>query len=1105
MAQLIRDGRKALAEYDFEAARAHLTEAFDGSGGGVEEGRALLELLVDHLAAFDEALALEPDLSRAARSDPEIRCRLAVAAAQRGDEARALALLEGLADRHAAEALMILARKALDQERFTEASTLLARARRLNASHPELLLLAKDLELLRAVDRLPAEEELERIAADNDDAATKAQAERVLNRWPDSALARRLLHEVQARMRQKEAAALLAEGIRALERQDWAAAARLFRQAEALGAAGAAEKAANAELQERRRREQLQVEQVVAELQKAPEAALLSYLSLEAALRGEVRRRTALPELAWLESLQPHVGPHQAKPAVAAASALARAEDRLAKDPEAALALLAPHERWVQKVRRARELHATASAAIHEQQRRTAEERLDEAREAIRQGNVEHGQRLLAAVPTGLLSPGTREEAEALARRLSSEEEARRRSSHVDELLAAGACFEALEWVNAALDQASTAERGAWEDHRTNAVQAATRAMKVRQLTWEGAAPSSLMNVLEDGSRQEVALPVLSLAGDRLYLVTAYSDWIFVYVLDVERQGVCKLVSLRPPEQMQHLHAHVTAEALWIIGSKGAVLQLSLEDWRVLRWRGAQGLVAPGEVVERSLLVPGSRFLWMDVRRDRLESLRIFDLARGGRLHRELGSVKHLSLVLTTPEPCVLASDFDEGARVHAAHGVQLVSLPQGMDVERLEIHPARKGYLALVRIEDNPVQLTEVTPEGRKGGARSVAEALTEAPHVLAVSLQSRCAYLAFIGGEKSWLHGYRFEAAPEELFRVESHGMSFLAQDLQSRQVLYVAKAGEGVQCVPLGAGAPQVQLEPEPRFEGLPAIDRYFICGPALQDNKASDIARSIREQPNEEARARRAERVRESSAPDAASLISTSQWLRVMDQERQADAFLAFARVHHPEHPLVDLEDATVCVFRGQWAEALAFLERLSPPKLEDHLIEHFHHMRGVALFELGRLEEARAAFCAEPERAALCNRKAWLDIVDWHRGVVAGRSEECLVWQILDAIKAGDAAIARGDWAGARQVLDCWPVWRLTEVQSMARLALAFLAEDGGDEPFQFRKALALAGFLDRAEHQAKWPWSSLPVLERGWSRARIGEVAAQARAWLERR
>lgn len=1104
LAQLIRNGRQALAEYDFEAARAHLTEAFDGSGGGVEEGRALLELLVDHLAAFDEALALEPDLSRAARSDPEIRCRLAVAAAQRGEEARALALLEGLAERHAADALTILARKALDQERFTEASALLARARRLSSSHPELLLLAQDLELLRAVDRLPAEEELERIAANHDDAATKAEAERVLGRWPGSALARRLLHEVQARARQTEAAALLAEGARALERQDCAGAARLFWQAEALGAAGAAEKAADAELQERKRQERLQVEQVVAELQKAPEAALLSYLSLEAALRGEVRRRAALPVLAWLEALQPHVGPHHAKPAVAAALALARAEARLAEDPEAALALLAPHERWVQKVRRARELHAAVGAAVHAQQRRAAQERLDEAREAIRQGSVEHGQRLLAAVPTGLLSPGAREEAEALARRLSSEEAARRRSRHVGELLAAGACFEALEWVNAELDQASAAERGAWEEHRAKAVQAATRAMQVRELAWEGAAPPSLVAVVEERSRQEFAPPVVSPAGDRLYLAKVYSDWLFVYVLEVERQAVCRLVSLRTPERMEYIYAHVTAEALWVVGSDGAVLQLSLDGWQVLRWRGSQGLFSPGEIAEHAMIVPGTRFLWIAGRRDRSEFIRIFDLARGGRLHREIGSVGHFSLVLATPEPCVLASDFSEGARVHAPHGVQLLSLPQGMDIETLEVHPARKGYLALVRIEEEPIQLTELTPEGRKAGALSVAEALTEAPHALVVSARSRCAYLTFIGEDKSWLYGYRLEAAPEELFQIESHAMSFLARDLQRRHVVYVAKAGEGVQCLPLGAGAPQLAIEPEARFEGLPSVDRYFICGPAMRDSTGSEIARTIKEQPNDEARARKAEWVRETCASSVATLISTSQWLRVMEKEPEADAFLAFARDKHPGHPLVELEDAAVCVIRAQWAEALAFLERVSPSELEDHLIEHFYHLRGIALFRLGRLEEARAAFCAEPDLSMLCNRKAWLDIVIWHQDGAVRGSEQCLVWQVLDSIKAGDAALERGDGVSARQVLDCWPVWRLMEVQSMARLAAAFLTEDGGDERFQFRKALALAGFLDRADHQARWPWSTLPMLERGWSGSRIAEVATQARAWLER-
>ena len=80
----LASGEAALAAYDYPAAESGFRAALAGSGGAVGPARALLALLVDHLAADEEAMALGVDLPPASRSDPRVAGMLLVAAARAG-------------------------------------------------------------------------------------------------------------------------------------------------------------------------------------------------------------------------------------------------------------------------------------------------------------------------------------------------------------------------------------------------------------------------------------------------------------------------------------------------------------------------------------------------------------------------------------------------------------------------------------------------------------------------------------------------------------------------------------------------------------------------------------------------------------------------------------------------------------------------------------------------------------------------------------------------------------------------------------------------------------------------------------------------------------
>ena len=105
---LLRLGREALEVYEYEDAQRYLEQAFDLSGGEARAAGLLLELLVDYLAADEEALALHLRLSRKASRSRNVRTLLGIAAARSGEQELCEELLEDLEGERVAQAWTML-------------------------------------------------------------------------------------------------------------------------------------------------------------------------------------------------------------------------------------------------------------------------------------------------------------------------------------------------------------------------------------------------------------------------------------------------------------------------------------------------------------------------------------------------------------------------------------------------------------------------------------------------------------------------------------------------------------------------------------------------------------------------------------------------------------------------------------------------------------------------------------------------------------------------------------------------------------------------------------------------------------------------------------
>jgi hypothetical protein len=161
------------------------------------------------------------------------------------------------------------------------------------------------------------------------------------------------------------------------------------------------------------------------------------------------------------------------------------------------------------------------------------------------------------------------------------------------------------------------------------------------------------------------------------------------------------------------------------------------------------------------------------------------------------------------------------------------------------------------------------------------------------------------------------------------------------------------------------------------------------------------------------------------------------------------------------------------------------------------------MRGVALYQLGRVDEADATFVAglgrERER---CDLEPLIALTSTLEGVApADRSP---IRRLRAAIADTVQALANGDVQAALAAIDVPVVWRARELNTLAYLADAWLrvVEDQEvDAATVFRARLAFARYLQcwsaEGEAQRVVPW-----IEGTWEPADVEMLAFRAAKWL---
>lgn len=1101
----LAEGEQALAEYDFDAARACFEGALGDPRLGVRAARKLLSLLVDQLAADEDAVALEEALSASEAGDPEVRELLALAAARCSLPERALVLLKGLETPRAAEALAVLARQALGEGDLDEAARRLALAKERDAALPVLSELERALDKARAESRKPLEEAALRAWERGDRQLARLEAQQVLVRWPDSAAARQVLRKADDADRVDRVRRLLAEAVEAALTARFDDAAARLREAASLGEPGLEGRIAQADQAAQAARDEAAV-RATGELfsgQDRPRA-IEAFLALEPRLRDRLRERDRAA--AWAEALC--AAGAKTRPATQAALALDEAHRAAAAEgPQRALDLAAPYLRVLEQIDPGRSALESWRAQLSEAKRTAAEEALGACEAALAAGDLFEARRQFDRLDASALSPGRRPAVQDAQSRLSAalrrHDLAARAASHE----AHGDLFDALD----CLDELARLEpEGGWSGRASELRARMRREWRFRSESVDLRLPSTEFWL---DPYVENPLECLSLDGLAL-LATNFGRWVFARFVDLRSGRVVRQAALRTPIPLGGADVVVEQAGAWLVG-EGAALRVSC-DFEPLRFKDLGGLLPSGELVERVVAVPGTGLLWVGSRERAAatEALSVVD-ARQWRTVRRLGEQLGVAHLPTEGEPRVVCTGFRDGATLFTARGTSASTIPplERWRVHAVAEHPSGEGLVAVVSDPTEENRELKVVPAMSAGADRERPVELPgselEESVRLATSRSARTSFVLFQGEEGRTLlaleasgHGLR------ERYVIPAPPDAQLVQDATGLKVALLVGGAEGLCAVELGASEP-VLPPPRPALvRGVAPTDPAFWgCSPKSV-RRAHELALTAQmTSMDDDTLAAHASRYRQAHADDPEALLAFVPALpaRLGSLEEKRKTFEHAFR-HHPKNAEVAVRWAEHLLSDGQVSQARAALEDL--PSVPVELARHHAHLLGSARLRSGDRGAALAAWRQGLAFEGSCDLEACLSVAREDTGRMPREewsASQPAQMQALGALREADYLLTQGNARDALREIDIPAVRVLHDLQAHARLAACHLALEPTSPGERFEKAMALAVFVSTMDSRSESrciPPQDMPIAG-AWPTERLEELAARCRAWLD--
>ena len=629
-------------------------------------------------------------------------------------------------------------------------------------------------------------------------------------------------------------------------------------------------------------------------------------------------------------------------------------------------------------------------------------------------------------------------------------------------------------------------------------------------------------------------------SGD-LVLAAAADAWLFLWIVDVAKAEVHTRVAWPLGEWLSHrCEISLHHDTLWVIAHHNLV-EISCRDWEIRSCRCLGDLVPEGALIEESLLVAGSSYLW--VHTSGPTDVFLVDVETW-KAHRRLGDRYSFLNLVTGPEPLVSLADSDCNTVLYRPGGTpvpgklstdtliySLAQTPHGPGLTSLAIEPRRGDdrdvddlILRHFAADESgsyrfiDVLTRQVIEMGHHQGAYKIFASRDHGLYYVVVHLHRRQRDKHLLAVSVSRKHG-----GLAVRFRAEVPYDLALAQDRQARRVVAIFTDRRGLHVLPIGRDRPSfghlpgIQFDRDPPWFPQLELSDMRSCDEPLGDDqrpRSNPLAQEIRGM-NRVDRSRFIGHYRAAFDDDVEEL--TDLWhalasARLFEKgeaekefEREQGAIERCLRENHAEDPAAALMIADREAEAGRWHDVRRWLRVARRGDFQDYRKSHLLHLEGLVLAQEGRSQEAFEAF-SKAQSYGLCRCR--LDELILLTRPMADPPEakewgegQPLLRQLLGAIRTADRFRAAGDDEAALAALDRPVFWQTGELQMAARRAEIFLEKPDGNVTDLFQKSFVLARFRELHLNWLRRVEIELPGVT--WDSERIDRIEEQARVWLE--
>ena len=1136
-------GQKALDAYDYDACERYYMHALKASRGGLEPALCVLELLVDHLAAYERALDVSTSFSREAGKDRRVRILLGLSSARCGHFEQALDYIDRISDPRVVEIHLLAAGNFVregDENRAAKALSNLKSYENLERK-TEIDKLEQEILALKARKLEHVEKEMILAWEEGRSNLGLELAERILSSLPQNKAAQQVRREFEKQQRQDRNTLLLHEADDARGRHAFAREADLLKKAIALGANARelSQRLEYARNMAEKQREEMEISDLLRLWEEGRDGeSLFQFMGFTKKQRRRIVQVIHDPHFRWVEKAFSSDTAMNRKKVVDAILALGRSKKGMGKGEnlDRIIQEMTLHGKVLQYVPEARTVLKQAKSMLRAMESKKNRDLLEKAGQFITEGHrdLEKAGHCLSGIKVRHLDETDRRYLEDLRSRLQRLETIQMLRQKYDSCSARGDHFICMDMAEKLAEQEEEGQSNHWRDKAKEHAEILKREWPLVSCDIKGL-PASYGYFGMKWMTEEPNCWLLP-DGRHVVMATSHDRWVFVRTFCLDDQKFRDGIILRAPEKLLYPNIVIAGEMLWIAGQDAHVLGLCLDPVTIRFWHDFSFSVKEDEVVENALIFPEKGTLWLDKRHIEKgdEIIQVIDMEQ----KRTIRKMKcfYLPVVINCGGGFQVAiADRDENlVPIYSEEGrtIGTLEFEKRRSVDRAVHHPNGDDYVLLTYksrdvlglFEDFTDQddeqygdffLTlETKPDVKQRSEPTrIEDSHGELQHVMVASRDAGIIFVYF-ATDSGLDTGYNLAAfRPSErgfdlIYQVTAPEDLILFSDECSDRVAAITPRNKRIQAMVLDERPPVFDVVDDSREKGyyFPPFDSIWQCDVHTGAFNAEVLAHmGLLRDCSYEAFYEYLIEMRLSNDPDrVAPFIRALERSFRMDESRELRMLM---QERYPNHCRVLFDRAKGAAKELDWQEVISLLERISPAELDEGAACHRSHILGMAYFAEG---DAKSALRIWEEGARYEEGECDLDPYITYARLSLMNEKKRKKTKIRSDMKRGldlyetvDRYMKVKDWDGVITTVESADALEATDLQLMARLTQAYLHQDviSGDMRF-ICKVLVLANYCERYNGIAFRGNQVLPTYIEVWSEERLKETAHEASEWL---